>query len=188
MDNTGRTSRAPRLVVGISRSRASWWALSWAIGEARRRRARLLLVHLYRPSWHAPLDTGQGCLTGIRDCDADRAAYARMLIQAAIGQAAGQLPGDVTVEQAVLPGRVAAELAGLARGGDVIVLGARHRGWPRRLAPGSVARACARLAECPVVSVPEPSPRALSAAAPGGAPRHHRFRWVPRHEAGAAAS
>jgi len=45
----GETGRVPRLAVGISRSRASWWALAWAVGEARRRRARLLLAHVFRP-------------------------------------------------------------------------------------------------------------------------------------------
>ena len=52
----------PRLVVGISRSRASWWgALAWAVGEARRRGARLLLVNVFRPPVAPPsADTGYG--------------------------------------------------------------------------------------------------------------------------------
>jgi hypothetical protein len=62
------------------------------------------------------------------------------------GQAVGQMPGDVAVEQQVISGRPAGELAILAWGGDLLVLGSRHRGWLRRLAPGSVARACARRA------------------------------------------
>lgn len=181
MGNTGTTSRAPRLVVGISRSEASWWALSWAIGEARRRGARLLLVHVYRPSCYTLVESGQCFMTTVRDPDADRSSYGNMLIQAAIGQAVGRIPGDVTVEQIAFPGRVAVELAGLAHGGDVIVLGARHRGRLRRLAPGSVARACARRADCPVVSVPEPSPEVLSVTLPGDTARGHRFRWIPYH-------
>ena len=48
------TGRVPRLVVGISRSPASWWALAWAVGEARQRGARLLLVHVFRPPVAAP--------------------------------------------------------------------------------------------------------------------------------------
>ena len=43
------TARVPCLVVGVSQSRASWWALAWAVGEARRRGTRLLLVNVYRP-------------------------------------------------------------------------------------------------------------------------------------------
>ena len=45
----GGTGRVPRMIVGIIRSRASGWALAWAVGEARRRGARLLLVHVFRP-------------------------------------------------------------------------------------------------------------------------------------------
>ena len=43
------TARIPCLIVGVSGSRASWWALAWAVGEARRRGARLLVVHVFRP-------------------------------------------------------------------------------------------------------------------------------------------
>jgi Universal stress protein family len=91
------------------------------------------------------------------------------------------MPGDVAMEQQVISGRPAAELASLARGGDLLVLGSRRRGWLRRLAPGSVARACARRARCPVVIVPEPWPDALPASLPADPVRGHRFRWVPRH-------
>jgi nucleotide-binding universal stress UspA family protein len=179
MTGTGRASRVPRLVVGISRSRASWWALAWATGEARRRGAQLILVHVLRPGSLPPPEIGQ-CFIGMaRDPNADRAAYGNMLIEAAIGHAVGRMPGDVAVEQAVFPGRPAVELARLAHGGDVLVLGSRHRGWLRRLAPGSVARACARRAACPVVIVPEPSPSEFSVTLPADAVRGHRFRWVP---------
>ena len=44
------TGQVPRLIAGISRSEASWWALAWAVGEARRRGAGLLLVHVFRPA------------------------------------------------------------------------------------------------------------------------------------------
>ncbi|HEX7163903.1 MAG TPA: universal stress protein [Trebonia sp.] len=116
MDDT--TGPVPRPVVGISRSRASWWALAWAAG-------------------------------------------------------------DISLEEAIVPGRAAVELAHIARGGDVLVLGSRHRGRLCRLAPGSVARACSRRAECPVVVVPEPSPRALAAALPADA--RSRWHWWPPH-------
>ena len=79
------------------------------------------------------------------------------------------------------------ELAGIARGGDLLVLGSRRRGWLRRLAPGSVARACARRADCPVVTVPEPSPSVLQASLPAASARVSRFRWVPRRGARTAS-
>jgi hypothetical protein len=42
------TGRVPRLIVGISRSPASWSALAWAVGEARRRGVRVLPVNVFR--------------------------------------------------------------------------------------------------------------------------------------------
>ena len=183
----GRTSRAPQLIVGISRSRASWWALAWATGEAQRRGARLLLVHVFRPHIvSAP--QGNDLFTGMpRDPDACRIADGYALLRAAVDQAVGQLPAGVAAEQVVIPGRPAAELARLAHGGDVLVLGARHRGWLRRLAPGSVARACTRRTECLVVIVPEPAPSTLTAALPPDAARGHRHRWMPHREARTAS-
>jgi nucleotide-binding universal stress UspA family protein len=175
----------PRLVVGISRSRASWWALAWATGEARRRRARLLLVHVFRPSSFPVLEpeTGECFVSMPRDPDASRMEYGYTLIQAAIAQALGQIPGDIAVEKSVVPGRAAVELSRFAQGSDVLVLGSRHRGWLRRHAPGSVARACARRADCPVVIVPEPMPSALTTIFPADSAHGHWFRWMPHRGA-----
>ena len=104
----------------------------------------------------------------------------RALIRTAIDHAVGRMPGDVAMEQQAFSGRPAVELANLGWGGDLVVLGSRRRGWLRRLAPGSVGRACARRADCPVVIVPEPSPSALQASLPAGSARVPWFRWVPR--------
>jgi nucleotide-binding universal stress UspA family protein len=184
----GGTSQVPRLVVGIGRSRASWWALAWAVGEARRRGARLLLVHVFRPPLApVPAPYGQEGPGIHRDPYADRAAYGHALIRTAIDQAVGRMPGGIAVEQQVSCGRAAVELASFAWGADLLVLGSRRRGRLRRLAPGSLARACARRADCPVLIVPEPSPRALPASLLGGEGRDHRFRWVPRRKARTAA-
>jgi nucleotide-binding universal stress UspA family protein len=174
------TGRIPRLIVGISRSPASWWALAWAVGEARRRGARLLLVNVFRPPVDpAAYDTVSGLFDTPRDPYADHVAAGYALIQTAIAQAIGHLPGDVPVDYQVISGRAAAELASMARGDDLLVLGARHRGWLRRLAPWSVARACARRSDCPVVMVPEPPPSALVVPLPDDHLRGHWFRRVP---------
>ena len=182
------TGRVPRLVVGISRSPASWWALAWAVGEARRRGARLLLIHVFRPPVAAPAAVAvPGMPPTSRDLYADRVAYGNALIRRAIDQAVGWMPGDVATEQQAFSGRPAVELASIARGGDLLVLGSRCRGRLRRLAPGSVARACARRADCPVVTVPEPSPSVLQTSLPVGSARVSRFRWVPRRGARTAS-
>lgn len=181
MDETA--SRAPRLVVGISRSRASWWALAWAVGEARRRGTRLLLVHAFRPQLFPATEGESRFASATVDPDADRLAAGNRLIWTAIGEAVGHMPTGVSFDQAIVPGRPGAQLARLARGGDMLVLGARHRGWLRRLAPGSVARACVRRTDCLVMIVPEPSPRAIGAALPADARGHWRW-WLPHREAG----
>jgi len=185
---TGGAGQVPRLVVGISRSRASWWALAWAVGEARRREARLLLVHVFRPPlFPVPANYGQAGPGLYRDPYAGRTAHGNTLIRTAIDQAVGQMPGGMAVERQVISGRPAVELASFARGADLLVLGSRYRGRLRRLAPGSLARACARRADCPVLIVPEPSPRALPASLLPGEGRGHRFRWVPRRSARTAS-
>jgi nucleotide-binding universal stress UspA family protein len=118
-----------------------------------------------------------------RDLYADRVADGNALIRTAIDQAVGSMPGDVAVEQQAFSGRPAVELARAVWGGDLLVLGSRRRGWLRRLAAGSVARACARRAGCLVVIVPEPSPSVLQASLPAGLARVPWFRRVPRHGA-----
>jgi hypothetical protein len=45
------------------------------------------------------------------------------VIHRAIAQAVGWMPGDVAIEQQVLSGRPAVELARLAQGDDMVVLG-----------------------------------------------------------------
>ena len=161
----GRRNRpGPADDSGHQPVRASGWALAWAVGEARCRGARLLLVHVFRPP-AAPVvaDYRYGVLRVPRDPYGDRMEHGYALIHRAIAQAVGWMPGDVTIERQVVSGRPAVELTRLARGDNVVVLGCRRRGLLRRLAPGSVGRSCARRADCPVVAVPEPSATAFAA-------------------------
>ena len=174
------TARAPCLIVGVSQSRASWWALAWAVGEARRRGARLLLVHVFRPPVGGyTVEMGPAVFISSPDPAEGRAVHGRALIRTAIAEAVGSMPGDVSTERQVISGRPAAELARLAYGGDLLVLGSRHRGWLRRLAPGSVARSVARRTRCPVVVVPEPPPHALPVPLPTQSAHGRWFRRGP---------
>ena len=101
----GGPGRGTRLIVGVSRSPASWRALDWAVGEARRRGACLLLVHVFRPPV-APAasdfgSTGPGLP---RDPYAERVVHGNAQIRTAIAEAVGTMPGDVATEQQVIPG------------------------------------------------------------------------------------
>jgi len=174
------TARVPCLMVGVSRSRASWWALAWAVGEARRRGARLVLVNVYRPPIAGDaVMAAPGVFVRSPEPDARRVAHGNALIRTAIAEAVGSMPDDVSMEQQVISGRPAAELARLVYGGDLLVLGSRHRGWLRRLAPGSVARSVTRRTRCPVVIVPEPPPHALSLPETVQPGHGHWFRRGP---------
>ena len=171
------TARVPCLVVGISRSRASWWALAWAVGEARRRGARLLVVNVSRPpaAGYAAASRA-GRLRPVSGPVRQPPARGNALIRTAIAEAVGSMPRDISTERQVISGRPAVELARLVSGADLLVLGSRHRGWLRRLAPGSMARSVARRTRCPVVIVPEPPPRALPAPWTAQPDRGHWFR------------
>ena len=182
-DRTGRVrawswaSAAPERAGGRWRGRSgSPVGAGWAA-----------LLNVLRPSALPAASTDQDPSGPPRDPFADDMAYGHALIRAAIDQAIGRMPDDVPAEQQVVCGRPAAELAKLVRGGDLLVLGCRHRGWLRRLAPGSVARACARRTACPVVIVPEPSPQALSVPWATDSSRGHWYRWGPRRGARAAS-
>ncbi len=145
----------PRIVAGVHGTAASDIALDWAAREARLRGAQLHLVLARDPadSSRAPYappsapargDTGVACLS--------RAAV----------RAARLLPRTrVTTELADgLPAHV---LADRAAGAGLLVLGAAPTGYL-----GPVARACLRLAPCPVVIVVPGSP---AAAGPSPAAR-----------------
>ena len=180
-----RTGRVPRLVVGISRSRASWWALAWAVGESRRRGMRLLLVTVLRPSAVPVADIAQDPSGPPRDPFADEMAYGHALIRTAIDQAVGRMPDDVPAEQQVVCGRPAAELAKLVGGGDLLVLEA---GTADGCAGARIGSAGLRAAnDVPGRVVPEPSPTALAVPWATDPARSHRFHWVPRRGARAAS-
>lgn len=87
------------MIVGVSRSEASWWALAWAVGEARRRGAHLLLVHVVGPV-AAPSAAyyRSGVLSWPQDPFGVYMECGNALIQTAIAQAVGWMPGDITVE------------------------------------------------------------------------------------------
>jgi nucleotide-binding universal stress UspA family protein len=129
----------PLIVVGVHQTAASDAALRWAVREARLRQARLHLVLARDP--------------GARS----RASYARPADPALEGGDAAWLDGAaVSAALALPPGRVTSELAdGLparvltdrTAGASLLVIGAAHDSEFL----GPVARACLRLALCPVV-------------------------------------
>jgi nucleotide-binding universal stress UspA family protein len=165
-----------RIVVGVDGSAASAAAVRWAVREARLRNAAVHLVCAYDSDTR--LRAAYASWSWVTRED-ERYAAAGTLLAAAAELARPHLP----------PGRLTAELTreppvrallDRAAGAEMLVLGttrfAREPGQPPR-AIGPVARACLRLAHCPVV-VAAPDDQA-----PRQAPAKRRRYAVPRQHA-----
>ena len=157
-----------RIVVGVDGSAASDAAVRWAVREARLRHATVHLVSAFHSdsrlraqyvpsSWMAPQE--------------ERSAAAEALVAAAMELARRSLPpGRLTAELADEP--PARALLDRAADAELLVLGttrpAPQPGQPPQ-AMGPVARACLRLAHCPVVVVsPDDRPARDLTAGPAG--------------------
>jgi nucleotide-binding universal stress UspA family protein len=140
-----------RIVVGVDGSAASDAAVRWAVREARLRDATVHLVSAYHSdsSGRAPYVPGSWLTREDEHC-----AAAEALVTAAAELALRYLPrGRLMAELA--NGPPARALLDRAADAELLVLGttrpARDCGPPPAMGP--VARACLRLAHCPVVVV-----------------------------------
>ena len=146
-----------RIVVGVDGSAASAAAVRWAVREARLRRAAVHLVCAYHGDARLRAPYASSSWTARLH---QRHAAARVALDLATEAASRRLPPD----------RLIAELADepparalLDRAADAVmlVLGTtrpeQQPGQPP-LAMGPVARACLRLAHCPVVVVAPDQP------------------------------
>lgn len=136
-----------RIVVGVDGSEASLHALRWALHEARLRAARVVAVYV----WLFPS-------LGLRRGETPPSGYeelrqsARDLLDEAVDAVAPDAEG-VAVERVVVEGAPPEELAALADGAEMLVLGSRGLGGFAGLLLGSVSQQCAHHAPCPVVIV-----------------------------------
>lgn len=135
------------IVVGVDGSVGSGKSLDWAIGEARLRNDRLVLVH----AWHVPASVAAGgaglpisTWSVIEDA-------ARDILHAAAERARA---AGANVEEALVQDRAAPALLKLAEEADLLVVGTRGRGGFAGLLLGSVSQEVAHHAPCPVVVVP----------------------------------
>lgn len=133
-----------RIVVGIDGSEGADAALAWAIGEARLRSAKLVVVH----SFMYPV---MGDLPPVADSDALFAEEAQAVVDRAVARAD---LGGIDFDARVVRGSPAAVLVDAARDADLLVVGSRGRGGFAGLLLGSVSQQCAQHAPCPTVIVP----------------------------------
>ena len=135
-----------RIVVGVDGSPGSLAALEWAVDEARRRQARLDVVHV----WDVPMLAYSAItpvVTGIDEGELESAA------REVLDKLVAGLPHDVTVEPILARGTAASVLLETARGADLVVVGSRGHGGFVGLLLGSVSAALAHHSPCPVVIV-----------------------------------
>jgi nucleotide-binding universal stress UspA family protein len=137
-----------RITVGVSGSRASQAALSWAVGEAKLRHAALRVLHVWHPLQQPALYAGSAAS---RTAELERQA-ARDCLAAVMRTEFGATPPDaVTVELAEgAPERVLVERSA---GIDLLVIGSatvtEQPGW----SAGPVVRACLMHVRSPLVII-----------------------------------
>ncbi|MCW2889481.1 MAG: hypothetical protein QOE54_442 [Streptosporangiaceae bacterium] len=145
--------REPRVVVGVRDSAAARWALAWAIGEARLRRAPLLVVHVSS----MPHNAGAAIGGALPDLLATARAAGTVLANRLLEDVAGDALSDVRLSVLPLVGDPGRTLVDLAREGDLLVIGAGSHGLVGRLVRPSVRRYCARHTRATLTCVRPPA-------------------------------
>ena len=144
-----------RVVVGVDGSPGARLALAWALSEAARRGATLLVLSAFpvESYWLDPYFLDPGRIEAVRQETETRS-------RDAVGEALREpevaaVPGAAAVPVHVLavPGPVAPALVQHSATADLLVVGSRGRGGVRSTVLGSVALHCAASADCPVVVV-----------------------------------
>lgn len=175
-----------RIVVGVDRSVASASALRWAVEEASRADADLLVMHAYRAAsarGHPSKPVGDAV-----EPTADEAALTRL---SEFIEAAGVDLEGVEITRRLHAGRAADGLLDAARTAGLLVVGSRGAGGFEGLLLGSTAEHCARHATCPVVVVPARSRHVNGRISVGidGSPASERaLAWAIEHAAISGAS
>jgi len=144
-------------VVGVDGSPGSRSALVWALADAARREAVLVVLATFPVEvyWGDPHLLDDRHVVAVRT---DTEARVRALVEELRGTA------DVVVEVEVAAGPPAARLVEASGAADLLVVGSRGRGAVRSTVLGSVALHCVTHASCPVVVV-HPLTEAISAPA-----------------------
>jgi nucleotide-binding universal stress UspA family protein len=148
-----------RVLVGVDGSPSSVTALAWAARHARASGACLEAVLVFAPA--PAMFFAVGGYPAVNPVDAIAVRRrARALLERTVEEAVG---GSADVRLLVVADPSPAKaLTRLARGADMLVVGARRHS-ALGLVLGSTAAACMRQAECPLVVVPTGVGESLSA-------------------------
>jgi nucleotide-binding universal stress UspA family protein len=137
-----------RIVVGIDGSSDGQRALAWALDEARRRSAELVVVHAWEypaATFAFPVDSEESASEVLSRCLSEVDSH------------------DVEIRTRLVEGRPVNALVREAFEADMLVVGSRGRSGVAAVILGSVSTGCVHHATCPVVVVPPhrgvPAPR-----------------------------
>jgi len=133
---------------GFDGSPESREALAWAADLARRRRAHLVVLAVHTPMAFGGVPTG-----GLTSHQTANDALRRQ-IDGQLAEAVTALSDGSQASGRLLEGDPAGELTAVSAELDLLVLGSRGYGPVRSVLLGSVSRALARSAGCPIVVVP----------------------------------
>jgi nucleotide-binding universal stress UspA family protein len=141
-----------RVVVGASGSPGSLRALRYARDLARAHDAPLIPVLAWVPPGGDIADRCAPCGYLRRIWAED----ARQRLHEALTAAWGHIPADPPIQPLVERGEAGWVLVTIAGPGDLLVVGAGHRGALAPVLYGRVSRYCLAHARCPVLAVPPP--------------------------------
>jgi len=144
---------AGRVVVGVDGSPLSAAALREAFREASLRRTGLTVVHAW--TGLAGFDVPGGEVHWEQLARDSEDEELRMMAEQLAGLRE-EFP-DVAVQQRLIQGRPAHEIADASRGAELVVVGSRGRGGFVSLLLGSVSHGVLHRAHCPVMVVREPA-------------------------------
>jgi nucleotide-binding universal stress UspA family protein len=140
------------VVVGVDGSEPARVALDFALEEAGRRSARVLVVTALQPPEYWPLTTSVAYAPS-RDHLDKLAEAAEQATREAVAEAVRAAGASVPVETRVVQGNPARVLLDQAAGADLLVVGHRGRGAIASACLGSVSLQCVLYADCSVVVV-----------------------------------
>lgn len=153
-----------RVVVGIDGSEDSERALRWAAHEAQQRGGSVQAVMVY--DWAG---NEAALLAGLPDSERQ---HTEDVLADVVGRVGRAFPGTPIATEA-LRGNAGTRLTEVAADADLLVVGSHGRGRLYHAVLGSVAEACVRQAQCPVVVIPVPHQvraRAAELVAPASTP------------------
>jgi len=139
-------SAVRRIVVGVDDSRGARAALEWALDEARRQGAHVVVLHAFETevAW---IDGAEIARWAQLQREAADAALKTVVEDTAA-------PAGVAVEARVVEGNPVSVLVEASEHADLLVVGSRGRGGLRGVLLGSVSQRCVERSHCAVVVVP----------------------------------